>query len=237
VVETLRKMERAEHRIKPNYVNQLCQLYGVDRETTQLLLGMAKNVESGGWWENFADVLNPKFRFYVRLEAEANRMDGYHAELPYGVLQTPAYHRAIFEANPVVDPTSVDREIEFRQERQRNTLGRTPPLRIRTVLNEAVLAREVGGPTVMAELREHLLKLTQRPSIDVFVLPWQAGEHAAMGGPFQIVGFDAHETPDVVYLENYEGVLFLEAGARVRGYRDRFDRVLRQSVPLEEYLR
>jgi transcriptional regulator with XRE-family HTH domain len=237
VVETIRKIERAEHRIKPNYVKQLCELYGTDLETTHRLMEMAKNVEKGGWWENYSDVMDPKFRFYVRLETEADQMSSYDTELPYGVLQTPAYHRAIFEANPAVDQKILNQQIEFRQERQRATLGRTPPLRICTVLNEAILVREVGGHKVMAELREHLLKLTSQPAIDLYVLPWQAGEHAAMGGPFQIVGFDSPATPDVVYLETYEGVRYLEAGDRLRIYRDRFDRVLRQSVPLEEYLR
>ena len=122
-------------------------------------------------------------------------------------------------------------------ERQRATLSRTPPMRIATVMNEAVLTREVGGRKVMAELREHLLKLTSQPAVDLHVLPWHSGAHAAMGGPFQIVSFDDPDNPDVGYLETYEGVRYLEGADRLQTYRDRFDHVLRQSVPLEEYLR
>jgi hypothetical protein len=104
-------------------------------------------------------------------------------------------------------------------------------------MNEAVLVRQVGSRKIMSDLREHLLKLNAQPTINLHVLTWNAGAHAAMGGPFQIVSFDDPDTPDVGYLETYEGVRYLEGDSRLQAYRDRFDHVLRQSVPLEEYLR
>jgi hypothetical protein len=89
----------------------------------------------------------------------------------------------------------------------------------------------------MTELRENLLKLNAQPTINLHVLKWNAGAHAAMGGLLQILSFDDPDTPDLGYLETYESVRYLEGNGKIRAYRARFNHVLRQSVPLEEYLR
>jgi transcriptional regulator with XRE-family HTH domain len=238
VVETIRSIEKAERKIKTNYVKQLCELYGTDGATTARLMEMARNVQRGGWWESYRDFIAPEFRFYIQAEADADQVITYDSELPYGLLQTPEYHQAIFEADPVRDPKDLGREIEFRRERQRATLGRTPkPLRISSVLNEAVLVRQVGGRKVMKQFRDHLLMLAMTQEVDVRVLRWSCGAHAAMGGAFQVVVFDDPDSPDVGYLETYEGELYVEDQKRLQNYRLRHNRILSQSVSLEEYLR
>jgi hypothetical protein len=233
---TLQSIEGAERPIKVAHVMSLCQIYNVDAETTAELVRMAKNVEKG-WWEDFRDVLHPKFLFFVQLESAADRVFTYDSELLYGLLQTPAYHRAVHAGDPALSEDSADREVEFRSGRQRATLGREPALTITSIINEAVLVREVGGEKVMAEQRTHLLELNSRPNIDLFVVPWSAGAHAAMRGPFQIMGFDHPDNPDVAYLETYEGVRYLEEDDRIQEYRDRIDHLRHHTVTIEEYLK
>jgi transcriptional regulator with XRE-family HTH domain len=233
---TLQSIEAAERPIKVSNVIALCEFYGVDSETKQQFVKMAMTKEPG-WWEAYKDVLNTRFRFYLQLEVAASSAITYDAELLYGLLQTPAYHRALIEADPyATSADSAEREIKLRQERQQATLGRTPtPLQIRTVINEAVLLREIGGPAVMAELRDHLLQLNQRPNIELTVLPWAAGAHAAIGSAFQVVSFDQPHNPSVAYMENLSGVLYTEEADAVGQFVNRFDLVALQSIPIEEY--
>ena len=233
---TLLSIEAAERSIKVSHVMSLCQLYGVPPEIVDQLVKMAKNVGKG-WWEDYRDVLHSKFLFFVQLESAADQVVSYDSELFYGLLQTPAYHRAVHGADPALPGDSVDREVAFRRERQRATLERTPALKITSIINEAVLVREVGGEKVMAEQRDHLLELNARPNINLLVVPWSAGAHAAMRGPFQIMGFDQPDNPDVVYLETYEGVRYIEEPDRIPEYRDRIDHLLRHTVTIEEYLK
>jgi len=231
---TLQSIEAAERPIKVSNVIALCELYGVDAETRQQFVKMAQTKEPD-WWEAYKDVLNSRFRFYLQLEVAASSVITYDAELLYGILQTPAYHRALIEADPYAQPA--DRAIKLRQERQQATLGRTPEaLRIRTVINEAVLLREIGGRAVMAELRDHLLRLNQRPNIELTVLPWAAGAHAAIGSAFQVVSFDEAHNPSVAYMENHSGVLYTEEKDAVDQFENRFDLVALQSISIEEYV-
>lgn len=230
---TLQSIEAAERPIKVSNVIALCDLYGVDMETRQEFVKMAQ-IKDPGWWEAFKDVLNPRFRFYLQLEVAASSAITYDAELLYGLLQTPGYHRALIDADPYAQPA--EREIQLRQERQQATLQRTPaPLRIRTVINEAVLLREIGSPAVMTELRDHLLQLNQQPNIELTVLPWTAGAHAAIGSAFQVVSFDEPHNPSVAYMENLSGVLYTEEKDAVGRFVNRFELVALQSIPIEEY--
>ncbi len=168
---TLQSIENAERPIKVAHVMSLCQLYHVeDEETVDRLVKMAQNKEKG-WWEDFRDVIDDRFRFFIELESAADRVYTYDSELLYGLLQTPAYHRAIFEAERRSTNESVDREVQFRIDRQRATLERTPALQVTAIINEGVLVRQVGGKKAVAELRDHLLVLSRRPNVELSILP------------------------------------------------------------------
>jgi transcriptional regulator with XRE-family HTH domain len=231
---TLMAIEAGERGAKIATIMALGEFYTVDRDTRDQLIKLTLNREKG-WWEDYSDVLNQRLRIFIELESAADRVHSYDSELVYGILQTPAYHRAVFEADPFALGT-VDREVQFRIDRQKATLERDPPLRVVTVMNEAVLAREVGGASVMAEQHKHLRMLNRLPNVDLYVLPWNSGAHAAMSGPFKVVSFDAPDNPDVVYLETSMGVRYVEDVGRLAMYQDKFDLIRTHAVNIEEFL-
>ena len=51
------------------------------------------------------------------------------------------------------------------------------------------------------------------------MLPFSAGAHAAMAGPFRILDFDDVDDPNVVYLESHVGATYLEEEAELGEYR------------------
>jgi Domain of unknown function (DUF5753) len=89
-------------------------------------------------------------------------------------------------------------------------LSRQPPVKLWTVLDQAVLRRQVGGPAVMRAQLDHLAGTAELPHVTPQVLPEETGEHAALEGSFTIVGFPEPADPDVVYLDAATGGVYLE---------------------------
>ncbi|GLW09666.1 hypothetical protein Misp01_47950 [Microtetraspora sp. NBRC 13810] len=61
---------------------------------------------------------------------------------------------------------------------------------------------------------EQLITMSKRPNITLQVLPFTAGGHVAMDGGFVVLGFESPD-PDVIYLENQVGSLYLEEQSHV----------------------
>src|SRR5256885_6160071 len=153
------RIESGKTSIKIADVRVLCWLYGADEATTDALAALATGTSARGWWEDYGDVLPKWFSMYVGLEAAASEIRVYEPELVHGLLQTPAYLRAVYEAGvSPVDEAAVQRQVKLRHERQQTLTSRTPPLRLTAVFSAGVLARQVGSKAGMkeqiAQLRE-----------------------------------------------------------------------------------
>ncbi|MFC9387363.1 helix-turn-helix domain-containing protein [Streptomyces venezuelae] len=137
------------------------------------------------------------FQPYAEMEAKAAYISTYQSQLVYGLLQTPAYARAVLS---VEHSDLLDEMVAARVERQRILERDRPPV-LWVVLDEAVLHREVGGREVMQAQLAHLLSLTRAPWVQVQVLPFEAGEHAGSMGSFTVLRFD--DNPDILYAPTY----------------------------------
>ncbi|OLE25680.1 MAG: hypothetical protein AUG44_15250 [Actinobacteria bacterium 13_1_20CM_3_71_11] len=231
------RIEAGRTNVKIADVRTLCWLYGADQQTTDALAALATGTSQQGWWEDYGDVLADWFGLYVGLEAAATEVRMYDPELVPGLLQTPAYLRALF-TDSGVDATeaAIQRQIKLRQERQQTITVRTPPLALTVILGAGVLARRVGGETVMAEQIAHLRELNKLAHVDIRVMPWEAGGHAAMHiGAFAILDFADPDDPPVVYLESHTGARYLEKPEELTEYRKVYDLIFKKTVPIEEY--
>jgi len=104
-----------------------------------------------------------------------------------------------------------------------------------TVLGEGAVTRQVGGEVVLRAQIDHLRRVARRDNVEIKVLPWSVGAHAAMAGAFRILDFDDPDDPDVVYLESHVGALYLEEPAEVNEYRRIFELIRAEAVPVEDY--
>ena len=93
-----------------------------------------------------------------------------------------------------------------------------PPPRLHVVLSEGVLRRPVGGREVMHGQLEHLLRPRDRANVTIQVLPFDAGVHPAMVGPFTMMTFPDPDDLGIVNVENATGALILEEPAEIRVY-------------------
>lgn len=176
------------------------------------------------------------FQFFVGLETEAASTRAYESELMPGLLQTPAYYRAFLRAAPAAgNDDEIEHKIEVRSARQER-LTRENPLKFWAVVNEAVIRRVVGGKETMRDQLRHVVDLARQPHVSVQVLPFKAGAHPAMDGSFTILDFPEPSDPDVVYLENQTGSLYLEETPQVERYTLMFNHLIAKALDPDESL-
>jgi hypothetical protein len=83
-------------------------------------------------------------------------------------------------------------------------------------VHEQALRLQVGSPAIMHEQLLHLVLMTALHHVTLRVIPATTGERSAFGGPFQLLEFSKH--PALVYLDHFNGGLFLEDRRYVENY-------------------
>ncbi|WP_447008607.1 helix-turn-helix domain-containing protein [Saccharothrix isguenensis] len=223
------KIEAGFLSIRPVEVKAVLDYLAIPRSEWEPLIALAKESRQRNLWNRHSDVMSARFMNYANLEAEANRICVYQAEVVPGLMQTEAYANAVNRATRRRADITPERYTEVRLARQERV--RTGELSLWVVLNEAAIRRVVGGEQVMREQLQHLLELGHQPSVTLQILPYSAGEHPAMNGPFEIAQFaDRRQDPDVIYLENQTGGLFMEEQAEIERYNVTFDRLIADAL-------
>lgn len=231
---TLHRIETGKVPVTVANVRALCWLYGVDESITDALSDLALGTSQEEWWDA-NPVIPDWFKLYVGLEASASRISTYEGEVVPGELQTEQYAWAVYGAEKGSDDDVTARHVKLRLQRQATLAARYPRPQLVTVLGEGVFNRLVGGPEVMKAQLEHLRQLDRQKHVEILVLPWSVGAHAAMAGAFRIMDFDDAEDPDVVYLESHIGALYLEEPSEVAEYRRVFSLIRDVAVPMADY--
>jgi transcriptional regulator with XRE-family HTH domain len=215
-------------------IRDLCALYGVtDQADRDRLMSLAREGRQTGWWQSY-DL--DTFATYVGLEAEAVGIRYYQSTIVPGLLQTPRYARAMYEAGvPEFTQERINEHIEVRLMRQR-LLVQEPPIRLEVVLDEAVLHRLVGGPAVMSEQLDRLAALSGQPNVTMQVIPYAVGAHPAMDSTFNILEFTG-SVASVVYVEGLVGWIFLERPPDIQRYQRVFDHLCKIALSPKESIK
>jgi transcriptional regulator with XRE-family HTH domain len=220
---TLSRIETGRRGILPRDLKPLLEVYGIVGDQKENLLILARQARQRGWWQSYGDLLPSEYSTLIGLEAEAGEIRTYQHQIVPGLLQTEDYARAVIRAFRRTDTDEeIEQRVRVRLERQAR-LSTDPALNLWVVLDEAVLRRTVSGPEVMRHQLQHLVEMARRRSVTLQVLPFAAGEHAAMTSPFVILRFPEPLDPDVVYLENHTGGLYVEEPPDVTRYTLVFD--------------
>ncbi|MCW2884466.1 MAG: hypothetical protein QOE54_5756 [Streptosporangiaceae bacterium] len=228
------RVETGRVGIHPRDVRDLLELYGADEEQCAALLAIAREARERGWWHSFFGVLPKLYLTFIGLEAEAARVRTYEPQLVPGLLQTEAYARALRRREPLRrEPEETESFIAARMARQSH-LTRAEPLHLWAILDEAVIRRTVGGNDVTRDQLRHILDVSLLPHVTVQVIPFTAGAHPAMEGPFTILEFPDPEDPQLVYLENLSSSIYLEQEKEIAWYGLVFDHALRAALSPED---
>ncbi len=233
----LTKIELAQLVATREDVLKLLDVYEeTDPGQQALLLSMVRAGASKEWWEGHR-ALPPKFGNYLGLESIATTLQAYDTTVVHGLLQTPDYARALCRGTlPELLPHEIDRLVELRMRRQ-EILTRTdpPPLTLWSIMDEAVLRRQIGGRETMHAQLQQLIKRSDLPNVTLLVMPDDLGAHAGITGPFAMLQFETGTRP-VVYVEGQAGNLYLEKDDDLRRCQQTMNHILAAAPGHEQSL-
>ncbi|MFI1831321.1 helix-turn-helix domain-containing protein [Streptomyces sp. NPDC020412] len=215
-------------------VRSIADACGATSSERDALVRLVTSQEEGWWLEHPAlpDIISP----LVSFEAYATYERVWASQLVPGLLQTPEYDRALHRATqPQLNPDEIEATVKARGKRQEvlNEQG----LHLSVVLKASVLDDVVGTPEVMRDQITHLINMSERPNVELRVLPRRYGHLAGSGGHFVHLGRDNEADPlasmSVVYLELHHRGLYLDAPDDVSKYSSMFDYLLAAAADAE----
>lgn len=228
------KISRMEHGrvgFKERDIADLLVLYGVaDGPEREALLNLAREANTPGWWQAYSDILPHWVEPYFGLEAAASFIREFELQFVPGILQTEDYARAVIRLGNLPSEEEVLRRAAARISRQ-EILRRPDSPKVWAVIDEGALCRLIGGPEVMKAQLKHLIEMCEDPNITLQILPFCAGAHRALGGPFTILRYTEPDLRDVVYIEQLTSALYLDKPAEVDAYLQVIEEVCLQAEP------
>ncbi|RZB18737.1 XRE family transcriptional regulator [Streptomyces sp. F001] len=216
------QLEAGTRRMQPEYARLLDEILGTEDFFLRNCGAWAKSK----YRDHFAEA--------AEAEARATAIRQYASMLIPGLLQTPAYARAVSRAfQPTATEEAIDELVTGRMERARILDDPTKPM-LWAVIDEATLRRVTGGREVMAEALRHILNLARRNRIIVQVLPYDAGAHPAMQGSMKLMEFS--DAPPLVYLEGVDTGRLEDDPAAVARYKLYYELLTASALPPDKSL-
>lgn len=212
---SISKVSRMETGVRGLFPDDVAAMLGYLEAPAKLrdeLLTLVREGEKLNWIQ-IGRGLPADLKNLIRIENDAIALFNYEPQLVPGLLQTGDYAMAIIRAcYSDFAEGAMEQMVRTRMGRQ-TLLSRSHGPTLDVILDEMVLRRPVGEPGVMPGQLRHLVNMAARPRIRLRVVPFAAGAHPGLEGPFLILEFDAQ--PPLVHQEIRGTGGFLEEGRHV----------------------
>jgi transcriptional regulator with XRE-family HTH domain len=221
-------------------LDALLARYGVTSESTrERLQSLNRGARERGWWDKYKqEDVSPTYLSYVGFEAGAAFIRQFQSAFVPGLLQTSDYAEAVTVNS--VDAIHVAAIVGLRLQRQSELAQRDPRPRQYYVLDEAVIHRHVGiakSPDIMPEQLRYIAdRAEQDDLITIRVIPFEAGAHRGLYGPFTLLEFEGG-LPDLLYIDAGRpefASMVMGDDARVAEYRDDFELLLEDALSADK---
>ncbi|MFF2551309.1 helix-turn-helix domain-containing protein [Nocardia sp. NPDC058058] len=223
-------------KISTSQIRDLLDFYGVGHPSKERdeLLALWEEVKlqdqaaklqgtTKGWWRSYSDQFASHFDHYLNLESAANKLTTHQLSLIPGLLQTSEYRRALTTAaDPQLSAVDVERRLELAA-RRRLVLDKEG-FHVKALLSESVLRQRPGAPTIMDAQLRHLNAVAERDNVTIRVVPFSAPAPIGLVvRSFALLEFPPLASrlvePPVVYVDGYEGALYLEQSEVIDRHR------------------
>ena len=232
------RVEGGKNAITRTDLQALLGVYDVTSEGRQeRLQTLARGAREPAWWNVYRGELDSSFLNYVGYSAGAAYIRQFHGTVVPGLMQTPEYAEVLSTGK--ASETARVLAAKLRIQRQQEFAKRQNPPRQHYVIDEAVVRRHVGikiDPAIMPAQLTHIADIAENDDlVTVRVIPFSAGAHLGMEGPFSLLEFDG-DLGDVLYLEGRSGASIMITGEddKIIEYRDTFELLLEQALPAGE---
>jgi transcriptional regulator with XRE-family HTH domain len=220
-------------------LDALLARYGVTSESTRERLQLLnRGARERGWWDKYRDDVASNYLSYVGFEAGAAFIRQFESSFLPGLLQTADYAEAVTVNS--VDAIRVAAIVGLRLQRQAELAQRNPRPRQYYVVDEAVVRRHVGiakSPDIMPEQLRYIADTAESDElVTVRVIPFDAGAHRGLYGPFTLLEFDGG-LPDLLYIDAGRGEfasMVMGDDPRVVEYRDDFELLLEDALAADK---
>ncbi|CAL2066240.1 Helix-turn-helix domain-containing protein [Streptomyces murinus] len=173
--EMVSSVERGRRAPKPEFLDATDEAVGAGGK----LSATKEDVEKARYPKSVRDL--------KKLEDESVELSAYANHYVHGLLQTPAYARAMYNTRrPSYTEEEIDSRVGARLARQ-EVFDRVPRPSITFVQEEVTLRRPIGGRAVLRQQLEHLLEMAQFRHVEIQVMPTDREDHAGMSGSFRLL--------------------------------------------------
>lgn len=188
------KVEDGVANLAADKLERLVSFYQVTGDERETILALGAEARKRASRQPYTDVLPASFQRFADLEADATKVFTYESSVVPGLLQSPGYVNAVFDAAESVwwQPSEPIREqlTAFRFQRQRNTWQSHKPKNLHFVIGEAALTEIAGSAAVMREQLHHLVTIMDsRTDTTIQLLPFSVPNNPARGGGMKVLEF------------------------------------------------
>src|SRR5436190_2749515 len=229
----MNRIEKAKSSISVNDVKVLLPFYGItDEEHTDELVDLARAARRIPWWRRrYSEFASAELLDLIDYESAATAVSQFETMFVPGILQTEEYASAVLQAfyGEKSPQRNVDALVELRT-RRRDLLTSDNAPKFSFVLDESIIHRQMGSPSITSQQLEHLASTAKLPNVAIQVVPFTAGLHPGMKGPFEVAQFDDMPDEDIVFLEGQSGTFINEDPDDTKGYLISFQRIVQKSL-------
>ncbi|MFC3449346.1 helix-turn-helix domain-containing protein [Amycolatopsis speibonae] len=210
-VSKLIRIENGSVGLSTTDLKALLLQYGItDRDRVEFYVQLSKAGKQPAWWDEYRRHYRSEFVKFLGLEASAVLVRQFQLLLVPGLLQVPAYSRAVM-TKFTTDEERVERGLTARATRQH----RLDDLELQHffVIDESVLYRRV---TEIDGWRAQLLRLktvAEQPNATIQILPFKAGFLPGMRSSFQVLELSEELDDLFLTVEQPDGDVYYDDAA------------------------
>jgi len=229
------RIENAASSISINDLKALLPFYGItDEKQTAELVALATEARKRTWWRSYSHVAPSSLIELIEYESAASSVRQFEITYIPGILQTEEYARAVLDNFYGDTPHSerVTALVQLRTKRWEQLNQENAP-RFSFILDEPVIRRLVGGPSVMRRQLRRLSEVAKLPNVTIEIVPLSAGLHPGANGPFEIIQLAEASDEYVVYREGARNEISDDPNETQR-YIERYKRIKEVSLGPED---
>ncbi|MZE77621.1 helix-turn-helix domain-containing protein [Streptomyces xinghaiensis] len=222
-VAKISRIESGQVSARVGDVRVLLDLYGVqDGAERGRLEKLARDSNKRGWWLDYRTPTLTQLGDFIALEADATYIRSWQPVFIPGVLQTPAYTRALIAANPaVITAEAADEIVKVRQQR-REAIQETGA-RFAAVIWEPALTAPMPSSEAHSAQLAHIAEISRQQNVTIQVLPLDEWAAARVATPFVTFAFGPEPAPEAVAFDSLSNTVILEDSDELVNYAHAFD--------------